>query len=181
MQSSGRCSNAGSMECNDKHENMDQMVFADLSESHAGKAGETENPKVEINQNEEQWLDKFPITEQNEALDIEEGQIVTEEVNENPPCENFISENVTESRDDKKKSARVESATKGNKVAEGYDNTRILVAMAKMEKRRERFKEPITLQKENDLMIPKPQVDPIVDAMETKQRRPARKRRWGGS
>ncbi|KAE9455115.1 hypothetical protein C3L33_12980, partial [Rhododendron williamsianum] len=181
LSSSGRCSNAGSMECNDKHENMDQMVFADLSESHAGKAGETENPKVEINQNEEQWLDKFPITEQNEALDIEEGQIVTEEVNENPPCENFVSENVTESRDDKKKSARVESATKGNKVAEGYDNTRILAAMAKMEKRRERFKEPITLQKENDLMIPKPQVDPIVDAMETKQQRPARKRRWGGS
>ncbi|KAI8561829.1 hypothetical protein RHMOL_Rhmol04G0372000 [Rhododendron molle] len=179
--SSGRCSNAGSIECNDKHENMDQMVFADLSESHAEKAGETENTKVEINQNGEQWLDKFPITEHNEALDIEEGQIVTEEVNENPPCENFVPENVTESRDDKKKSVRVESATKGNEGAEGYDNTRILAAMAKMEKRRERFKEPITLQKENDLMIPKPQVDPIVVAMETKQQRPARKRRWGGS
>ena len=63
------------------------MVSVDSNVSHAQMAGQADNSTIEIGQNEEKWLDKFPVTQQNEALDIEEGQIITEEVNLNPAAE----------------------------------------------------------------------------------------------
>ncbi|CAL5415339.1 unnamed protein product [Camellia sinensis] len=184
-QSSGRCSNARSMMHNVTHANMDrnidkeQIVSTDYKESHTEKAGEADNTEGEINQKDEKWLDKFPVTQQNEALDIEEGQIITE-VNENPVVEKLKFEDVAEISVVKKKTLRDENAAKQSKVGEGFDSPQILEVIAKMEKRRERFKEPITLKKETD-SVPNPQVDPVVETTETKQQRPARKRRWGGS
>ncbi|GMP76340.1 hypothetical protein CsSME_00033062 [Camellia sinensis var. sinensis] len=183
--SSGRCSNARSMMHNVTHANMDrnidkeQIVSTDYKESHTEKAGEADNTEGEINQKDEKWLDKFPVTQQNEALDIEEGQIITE-VNENPVVEKLKFEDVAEISVAKKKTLRDENAAKQSKVGEGFDSPQILEVIAKMEKRRERFKEPITLKKETD-SVPNPQVDPVVETTETKQQRPARKRRWGGS
>ncbi|KAI8003366.1 FIP1[V]-like protein [Camellia lanceoleosa] len=183
--SSGRCSNARSMMHNVTHANMDrnidkeQIVSTDYKESHTEEAGEADNTEGEINQKDEKWLDKFPVTQHNEALDIEEGQIITE-VNENPVVEKFKSEDVAEISVAKKKTLRDENAAKHSKVGEGFDSPQILEVIAKMEKRRERFKEPITLKKETD-SVPNPQVDPVVETTETKQQRPARKRRWGGS
>ncbi|XP_057476356.1 FIP1[III]-like protein [Actinidia eriantha] len=186
--SSRRCSNAGSIMCKDKPENRDQnidkeqIVSVDYNVSHAEMAGQADNSTVEIDQNEEKWLDKFPVTQHNKALDIEEGQIITEEVSLNPAAENFGSENIAEIVDERKKSLVVhEHAAKENKVVEDYDSPRILEVMAKMEKRRNRFKEPIALKKETD-RIPNPQDDPVLETIaEPTQQRPARKRRWGGS
>ncbi|GFZ13907.1 hypothetical protein Acr_24g0000970 [Actinidia rufa] len=187
-QSSRRCSNAGSIMCKDKPENRDQnideeqIVSVDYNVSHAEMAGQADHSTVEIDQNEEKWLDKFPVTQHNKALDIEEGQIITEEVSLNPATENFGSENIAEIVDERKKSLVVhEHAAKENKVGEDYDSPRILEVMAKMEKRRKRFKEPIALKKETE-RIPNPQDDPVLETIaEPMQQRPARKRRWGGS
>ena len=52
-------------------------------------------------------------------------------------------------------------------------------SLAKMEKRRERFKEPIALIKEEKSL--KPDDGLIVGTDETNQIRPLRKRRWGGN
>ncbi|KAL6990073.1 hypothetical protein U1Q18_015822 [Sarracenia purpurea var. burkii] len=185
--SSGRCLNPGSITDNDKHENKDhnidkeQLISADSSPLNLEKANSTDNPKVEINQNDENWVDKFPVTQKNEALDIEEGQIITEDVNQNPVIENFGSEDCAEASGEKKKSLHDEDdAARGDTVGDVCENPRILEVMAKMEKRRERFKEPMTLKRVTE-RIPKPQVDLVVETTKTEQQRPARKRRWGGN
>jgi pre-mRNA 3'-end-processing factor FIP1 len=144
----------------------------DYNEPHMVKAVHPEIPKIEGSQNNAKWLDKFPITEPNEDLDIEEGQIVTEEPNtEDSTGRRYVSEDAALTCND---------GSDGNKVVGGYDNQRILESLAKMEKRRERFKDSITLKKEPG-KSPQPQLGLIVDTDGTKQLRPARKRRWGGS
>uniref|UniRef100_A0A5B6ZIG5 Putative FIP1[III]-like protein n=1 Tax=Davidia involucrata TaxID=16924 RepID=A0A5B6ZIG5_DAVIN len=176
---------AGDFTCSGRHENMalnidkEHITSKDFNESHMEKTGQADNQEVEDSQNDEKWHDKFPDTQQNEALDIEEGQIITEELNENLMEKECVSENVAHISDVKERTLHNENAPDGNEVVGEYDNHRILETLAKMEKRRERFKEPITLKKEKE--IPKPLVDPVVEAAETKQHRPARKRRWGGS
>ncbi|KAL6965465.1 hypothetical protein U1Q18_036517 [Sarracenia purpurea var. burkii] len=109
LNSSGRCFNPGSITNNDKHENKDhnidkeQVISADSSPLNLEKANSTDNPKVEINQNDENW---------------------------------------------KKKSLHDEDdAARGDTVGDVCENPRILEMMAKMEKRRERFKEPMTLKR----------------------------------
>ncbi|KVH96441.1 FIP1[V]-like protein [Cynara cardunculus var. scolymus] len=92
------------------------------------------------------------------GLDIEEGQILTEEV-----------------KIMKKDSGAHTNDVNDQNPKTGFDNSRILEAMAKMEKRRARFKEQITTTKNDSDSTTKPTV---VDSI---QQRPARKRRWGGS
>ncbi|KAA8527369.1 hypothetical protein F0562_034916 [Nyssa sinensis] len=167
---------------NGRHENMawnidkEQITSKNFNESHVEKT----DREVESGQNDEEWHDKFPVTPRNEALDIEEGQIITEELNENLVGKKFTSENVARISDAKERILDNENAPDGNKVVGEYENHRILEMLAKMEKRRERFKEPITLKNEKD-NIPKPLLDPVAETAEPKQQRPARKRRWGGS
>ncbi|MED6156784.1 hypothetical protein PIB30_017599 [Stylosanthes scabra] len=60
----------------------------------------------------------------------------------------------------------------------GYDSQRILDTLAKMEKRRERFKQSISTKAEASSVINN---DSAVDTGEMKQHRPARKRSWVGS
>lgn len=158
-----------------------QTVLMDYNEPYLEKAVQPDIPKIESSQSNAKWLDKFPITEHNEDLDIEEGQIVTEEPNTDA---SFRGRDVPEdgalTLSVKKRIIHNGNSSNGKKVVGVYDNQRILETLAKMEKRRERFKEPITLKKEPG-KIPKPQVDLTVDTDEANQKRPARKRRWDGN
>ncbi|XP_076918550.1 uncharacterized protein LOC143579018 [Bidens hawaiensis] len=64
----------------------------------------------------------------------------------------------------------------------GLDNTRILEAMAKMEKRRARFNEPNAItRKDSDSSIKVAVANRVQETGSNKQQRPARKRRWGAS
>ncbi|XP_059646454.1 FIP1[III]-like protein [Cornus florida] len=182
--SSGRRFTARSSTCNDKQKNMDpdiytkQKTFKDSNESYT-EAGENDDRKVAISQKDENWHDKYPVMQHNEALDIEEGQIITAELNENLVEKECATEAVAPIMD-VKRTMDHENVPDENRVVGDYDNHRILAMRAKMEKRRERFKEPITLNKEME-KIPKPPADLVVETAETKQRRPVRKRRWGES
>lgn len=69
------------------------------------------------------------------------------------------------------------TATNANNLR-GYCNNRILEALAKMEKRRERFKEPIAPKQVEEKNM---QIDNTPAPTEVKEQRPARKRRWGAS
>nr|POE81025.1 fip1[v]-like protein [Quercus suber] len=175
--SSRRRSKGRSFLGNGSSENIDQKTekrttLMDYNDPHMEKAVHPEIAKIESSQNNPKWLDKFPITEHNEDLDIEEGQIVTEEPNtEVSTGRRYATEDAA---------LTCNNVSDGNKFVGDYDNQRFLETLAKMEKRRERFKEPITLNKEPGMCL-KPQVDLIIDTDETKQQRPARKRRWGGS
>ncbi|KAK9070432.1 hypothetical protein SSX86_010834 [Deinandra increscens subsp. villosa] len=102
----------------------------------------------------------------NEGLDIEEGQIVTEEVEVGPTLA--------------KPRAHINRPGNQNGKPE-FDNTRILEAMARMEKRRTRFNEPIPITRNDTDSLIKLTVDLIQETATNKQQRPARKRRWGGS
>lgn len=70
-----------------------------------------------------------------------------------------------------------ENATKKNMSNKEVGSPRILEVIAKMEKRRERFKEPITLKDKLSEALTSYAED-LSGTM--KQQRPARKRRWGG-
>lgn len=186
LQSSGRRSNSGRLMRNGKVEKMDlkfakeKTMLKDFKESRTGKAIQTGIPKIEGNQDDKKWLDKYPITEHNKDLDIEDGQIITEEPNiEDNWVKNFVSKGAASIPNVKKRTCDRANASSGNETNGAYDNQRILDTLAKMEKRRERFKDSITLKKEPD-DTPKLQDDLIVDTVETTQVRPARKRRWGG-
>ncbi|KAL8244489.1 hypothetical protein R6Q59_010747 [Mikania micrantha] len=96
-----------------------------------------------------------------EGLDIEEGQIVTEELKVGPMI-------------DKTSAHGNEPFNQEGKS--GFDSTRILDAMAKMEKRRARFNEPIIITKKGSDKSAN-----VTAADSNKKERPARKRRWGGS
>ncbi|KAL5782138.1 hypothetical protein ACOSP7_007167 [Xanthoceras sorbifolium] len=185
--SSGRWSNGRSLMCSGKVEKIDlklakeQTTLKDFHESDRGKAVRTDVPKSESNKSNEKCLDKFPVTEPNEDLDIEEGQIVTEEPSMEKDLEKkHVSKSTAPTWNVKKRISLSENASSENKVVGEYDNQHLLETLAKMEKRRERFKDRIPLKKEQD-KNPMPQVDLMVGTAETKQQRPARKRRWNQS
>lgn len=174
--SSVRYPNARGGMYNGRHIDVEHKTSNDFTDGHTEKVVRVDSPKLEPDQNDEKWLDKFPVTQHSEALDIEEGQIITEEIKESTiPASHDLTRvsDVEELRDSK--------ATDG-KTAVEKKNPRILEVMAKMEKRRERFKEPIILKKDVDTTpSPKIPVDSFDETAKTKQQRPTRKRRWGGS
>lgn len=181
LQSSGRCFESGSATHRDRFENMDwksdtkQGTLKDINGPQRVMATHPGLLKSESNQNSN-CLNKFLVTEHNEALDIEEGQIIPEEMNND---HSITIKHASESIAPKINLKRRLGAN-GNKAVAEYNNQQILKTLAKMEKRQERFKEPIILKKELD-KIPKPQADPMDETAETMQQRPARKRRWNGS
>ncbi|OVA02511.1 Pre-mRNA polyadenylation factor Fip1 [Macleaya cordata] len=120
------------------------------------------------NQSNEKLLEKYPDGHHHEAL-VLEGRLGVEDPETN-------KRKIASNGDMKEKILNSEDSIK-------CDNQRILETLAKMEKRRERFKEAITLKNEPD-KNPMPQSDVEVEAVEpaeAKQQRPARKRRWGGN
>lgn len=158
------------------------MSSVDFNDSPMDKAVQHELPKDGNHYNNEKWHYKFPVTLQNEDLDIEEGQIVTEETYITGILERSdASESQAVNHSAKKKQLHsIETTSNQDKVV-GADDQRIVEMLAKMEKRRERFKEPITMKKEEEEEEKHPKAEVlIVDTVESKQHRPARKRRWGG-
>ena len=129
-------------------------------------------------QNTEASLEKLPVRNQDLTSALKEGQISTEE----PKTEVFKVKKYSfdSAQNDSLKgrlSQKIHTSQKGNCV---YDENRILETMAKMEKRRERFKDPILVKKDTD-SDSKLEDKKSVEMAESKVQRPARKRKWGGS
>lgn len=138
--------------------------------------------------NNEKWLDKFPIVQHEDDSGLEEGQL-PEEPEDKGECNQSreqvfekmvprLSVKVSRFEGTDEIKSQSNDATDDSKNVGGYDNNRILETLAKMEKRRERFKESIALKKEPDRIL-QTHSDIVVETEEVKQRRPARKRRWG--
>ncbi|PIA51423.1 hypothetical protein AQUCO_01100331v1 [Aquilegia coerulea] len=125
-------------------------------------------------------IDKYPNRQLCETLVLEVGHSHVDDGKKGfkPPKRNWHLDKPTSN-----KRKHLHNAVNGSKVVAGYDNPRILETLAKMERRRERFKEPIA-SKEPD-KTPKPLPDTLAEPTESKQPdktpRPSRKRRWGGS
>ncbi|KNA20456.1 hypothetical protein SOVF_052310 [Spinacia oleracea] len=124
--------------------------------------------------NTEALPDKLPfINHQGNAADLEDGQIPTEQ-----PKTEFVKVK----RDIMNETIPHSQKLKSQNGGCAYDESRILETKAKMEKRRERFKEPCKepmLVKEDKDCDSKPEVDKLVETTESKGLRPARKRKWG--
>ncbi|XP_057959226.1 FIP1[III]-like protein [Malania oleifera] len=194
--SSGRCFKPESVMCCGKLQKVEskndrEQAIKDFDKSRTGTTAEPSITEIGNDQNGEKWLDKFTVSEHNDALDIEEGQIVPEGPDRvvhilKESDTGFLFEKkccfetASQTSSVKKNMMHSESAGNADKVVRGIDNRRILDVLAKMEKRRERFKDPIAAKKVPDKGS-MPQVDPVVEPAENKQQRPARKRRWGGS
>ncbi|KAL7144349.1 hypothetical protein ABFS83_07G005900 [Erythranthe nasuta] len=130
--------------------------FEDLGDFKREKAASilTDERKVKTtNLSDKNWQDKFSENLKNECLDVEEGQIIGEESNDHTV-----------------KSASHATAA----VVESLGDEKIQEIMAKMERRRERFKEQITLSRDSV----KSSNLASETAVEGKLERPARKRRW---
>ncbi|XP_022721866.1 FIP1[III]-like protein isoform X2 [Durio zibethinus] len=184
--SSGRHSNGRSLICNARLEKMgleypvEQKSLREFNDSCGSKAVNTEIPNTDGRRNKDKQLGKFSVTECNQDLDIEEGQVIcTEQSLEDM---NLEKENASETMMGKVKMRTlcVDNASDENRAVGEYDNKRVLETLAKMEKRRERFKDPITIKREQD-KTSDPQVELLIDTKEIKQQRPARKRQWGVS
>ncbi|XP_042050723.1 uncharacterized protein LOC121796073 [Salvia splendens] len=103
---------------------------------------------------------KFSKNHQNEALDIEEGQIIAEEM------QNEVESHINASND--------------KRVVEKLDDEKIKEIIMKMERRRERFKEPIMTSRDGEKIFSSlPELN--VETAEARLERPARKRRWLGT
>ncbi|MCD7464252.1 hypothetical protein HAX54_052344 [Datura stramonium] len=153
-ESSGRCSKAGGVTYFDR------------------KTLRTRNVTTDPKENDKERLDIFSDAKQEESLDIEEGQIISEEMNEK----------IIKRRNTSSGKSRISEMKNfaNDKDVEGQDNPRILEIMAKMEKRGERFKQPIAV-KSDSKNVSQPLFDSFAGSTEALQPRPARKRRWVAS
>ncbi|KAK8967604.1 hypothetical protein KSP40_PGU018467 [Platanthera guangdongensis] len=121
-------------------------------------------------------LTNNPFCPEKETEELEEGQLVEE------PDDYQISEiNFNSDGRPPASTAKMDSIDPGqkNKMVERYDQNHLLETLAKMEKRRQRFKDPIPLKKENENcrdLRPDSSVKGDI-----KQQRPSRKRRWCNS
>ncbi|ONK67602.1 uncharacterized protein A4U43_C05F1790 [Asparagus officinalis] len=117
-------------------------------------------------------LDKLHVPQNDDDNEIEEGELIEES----------DKRNVVSLKKDWNSGKILEEV---GKIADIYDNNRILQTLAKMEKRKERFKEPFAskqgLEKSFGPKNTDPKVGVSVVSDEIKQQRPARKRRWGGN
>ncbi|KAF5737059.1 hypothetical protein HS088_TW14G01215 [Tripterygium wilfordii] len=183
---SGRYSDRRSLICNGRFDkkvmNFSKELTAsmDFNECRSGKEIQTDAAETVINQRKDQLHGEFPVPEPSADMDIEEGQIITEQNMEDHFMVKHDTKYAAQTENMKKRMLRDENAFDGSKDARGYDNQHILETLAKMEKRRERFKIPVPLKKEPEKPS-EPQSELMVDAAEIRQQRPARKRRWGGS
>ncbi|KAL2580524.1 hypothetical protein AAZX31_15G134600 [Glycine max] len=173
--------------CNGRLENVNQGIAKKRKRASVGFDESNKNtfkfdsPKYESNLKSKKWVQNLQDQAQKESSDIEEGQIVAEEP---------YMEKVSVSRRDASEGPAVTDSVNKKRMSQnenssdqyigGYDSQRILDSLAKMEKRRERFKQPMTMKKEAEESL-KLNNDSIVDTGEMKQHRPTRKRRWVGN
>ena len=137
-------------------------------------ASKFDTPKHKSNQESKKWVQDLQDQAQKESSEIEEGQFVAEE----PYMEEASEGPAVTDGVNKKRMSQNENSSE--QCIGGYDSQRILDSLAKMEKRRERFKQPMTMKKEAEESF-KLNNDSIVDTGEMKQHRPTRKRRWVGN
>ncbi|CAN1281555.1 FIP1[III]-like protein [Linum perenne] len=150
------------------------------------KANRRLNLEAKGSQDVNTQVGNSPAAEQkNNESDIEEGQIIAEEPVTQQENKRVSATTAPRSNTKKKALQDVNAAppdTAANKV---YDEQWLKDRLVKMEKRRERFKEATipAPEKVTDHITTssKPQVDALVNTIESKQERPARKRRWAGS
>ncbi|CAN4094965.1 unnamed protein product [Withania somnifera] len=173
--SSGRCSKAVGVTYFDRYGYLDSDSYVELkpidgtSKPHFRKTLIIRNVTADPKENDKERLDIFSDAKHKESMDIEEGQITSEETNAKTIKKRItcsVKSEISEMKD-----------FANDKNVEGQDNPRILEIMAKMEKRRERFKQPIAL-KSDPKNVSKPLVDSFAVLTEAMQPRPARKRRW---
>ncbi|KAF6143359.1 hypothetical protein GIB67_001303 [Kingdonia uniflora] len=121
----------------------------------------------------ETLADKYQSIQHNDSSELEEGQLKLEETPERNPGSEKIASTGGDMNERKMHSEDL------------VNKARILESLAKMEKRRERFKKPIALKApdNNHCSAPEPPLDDhvLANAVEITRQRPARKRRWGGS
>ncbi|KAK4405469.1 hypothetical protein Sango_0553400 [Sesamum angolense] len=137
------------------------------------KAVLTGERKVDTNISDKNLHDTTSGTLHKEFLDIEEGQIITEGINEGSLKCVIASDDMTKTS----KMEHPETASKGN-VVEIPGDQKIQEIMAKMERRRERFKQPITSSSDSgktSMHLPDLDVETATDKLE----RPTRKRSLG--
>ncbi|WCJ23314.1 FIP1 [Euphorbia peplus] len=153
--SSGRRMHGANTMANGKHELTDQK-FVKEQKGLRDFSGTQTRRAIGDRKDDDKPPFKFPGTAWNGNLDIEEGQIVSEKLirEERPEIKNVGTKDA---------------------VDKGYDEQQIQATLAKMERRRQRFQDPITSKKETE-----PQTDSVADTLGKKQERPARKRQWGG-
>ncbi|KAK6160997.1 hypothetical protein DH2020_004378 [Rehmannia glutinosa] len=158
------------MEWND---NQKRENFEDSDDFKPERVVLTDEGKVDANLSNKKWHDTFCANQNNELLDIEEGQIITEEIDEDPVKCGIAYEDVTQINN----MEHPETASNGNGVVERLGDDKIKEIMAKMERRRERFKEPITSSRDYE-KTSNQLLDLDVETAKGKLERPARKRRW---
>ncbi|KAK1650650.1 hypothetical protein QYE76_068455 [Lolium multiflorum] len=120
-----------------------------------------------------------------DADEIEEGELIEEDHQDTVPESKFSKPRklVLRSVVEASSAAKLETASAMSKdvgATKECDEKRILAVMEKMQKRRDRFKEPVVAQKEEDNGKAK-QLTVACAAEDAKNQRPARKRRWGGN
>uniref|UniRef100_A0A803N2C9 Pre-mRNA polyadenylation factor Fip1 domain-containing protein n=1 Tax=Chenopodium quinoa TaxID=63459 RepID=A0A803N2C9_CHEQI len=176
----GKFSNAGSLPNDDACKQSDKRFQKQFKRQQ--KPVEVFPHKKMVNKglNSEALRDKLPIMNHKNATDLEEDQIPAEPEAEflkvkNGPGPVYLTQKVPM----KEKPFRNQKPVSQNGACV-YDENRILETKAKMEKRMERFKEPVSVKTDTD-PDPKPEGDRLAETAESKGQRPARKRKWGGS
>ncbi|XVF62448.1 hypothetical protein PTKIN_Ptkin09bG0008700 [Pterospermum kingtungense] len=162
---------------------MERKSFRKLNDSCGSKAVNAGNQNMDGRRNNGKQLGKFSVEKECDPdLDIEEGQILCEEqsIEDINLEKESASETMMQRSKAKRKTLHVGNASDAKRAAGEYDNKRILETLAKMEKRRERFKDPITMKQETH-KTSESQVELLAETDEIKQQRPARKRQWGVS
>lgn len=134
--------------------------------------------------------DKHPISQGHDDNEIEEGELIEESDDQHMGSttkdwnreKKVAFPTVAASRRAyiEEKNTQAKESTPDNKIFVEYDSNRILETLAKMEKRWERFKEPIAL-KQGPAKTLNSQLEVAAVTDDVKQQRPARKRRWGGA
>ncbi|KAK8525382.1 hypothetical protein V6N13_123091 [Hibiscus sabdariffa] len=184
--SSGRHTDSRSRICSGRLEKMgserpmEQKSVREFNDSFGSKAVKMDLPNTDGRRNSEKQFGKFSVTECNKDLDIEEGQIINEvqSIEDTDLEKENASEAMTQANKVKVKTLPVDNASEKNRAVGEDGNKRILETLAKMEKRRERFKDPITIKREPG-KTSAPQIESVFQTNETKKQRPARKRQWG--
>lgn len=157
----GRCDLEGSTDTKEPNNS------EDMGESKPEKTVPTDEREVDASFSNRNQHSKFSKNHQNESLDIEEGQIITEEIQNEDASQINASEHPG-------------TASNDNGVVEKLDDEKLQEILMKMERRRERFKEPITLSRDGQ-KTSSPLPDLNVETDEARLGRPARKRRWLGT
>lgn len=145
------------------------------------EAAESGLPNSVSHQAAKKWVNRLPVSAKIEDSEIEEGQIGMEEPITDIAWEkNHVPGDIAVTCNMKNEKQGPKKSPKMDKDISGIDETRILETLAKMERRKERFKEPLSYKKEVEVKTDH-QVNLMQEVTETKHERPARKRRWRGS